>query len=334
MRKGEQHMRKNISRRQSVPFWIQVSCLVLLGICALALAFIAYVTINSGAHKGLPVIDGSTGQSNASESTALGATDVVGTIPLEQHNLEEPIVQNVPISRVLTSVDGLIMVRATTGSCQEPGVVEFSGDSGQSWITSDAFSTTGATKILSIIPENRSLIYMVALDSTCTPQLYSTTNLGGTWTGPLPVDDTWFFDPSNPTFINTPLGAGTLNCPAVAVSTTGTSALALCADGSIESSQNSGITWEIVPGVSNAVAVGPSDSGFAIALSDSATCSGLQLASLSEAMELEETSCLPAEENANFIDEANIALSQTGDSILVWSGTRLTASIDGETSWF
>src|SRR5699024_10156300 len=140
-----------------------------------------FSTINSDAPESvsLPAPDNSVEQQSVPVEPVNGEAHQTG----EAENTVAPI--ELVAQSHLIALDDSVGVRANVVQCANPGSLEFSTDGGQSWAPSVAFDATSATQILRILPSNSGTTFVVALDDTCTPRIYSTTDNGATWNGPL-----------------------------------------------------------------------------------------------------------------------------------------------------
>lgn len=317
--------RKQVRRPRKLPLWGAVSLIALLGAAALALSYIALTGVGSGDNQGLPVRSG--GQTSVE---AVASDPPTSADP--QPQLVTGQAQKGAEQRLLTMVNGTTM-RATGGTCENPGTVEVSLDAGQSWSTSDSLATAGATQILRLLPTDPSLVQVVALDASCEPQVYRSTDLGTSWEGPLPVFGTWFFDPSTPSQVEAPDGTQSLPCDGAELAAAGERAAMRCLDGSVVTTVDRGFTWTESPGITDVLAINTSPDSYVMAQAGNETCQGLRLTSLADGAFSSVDGCLETDLSAEELNAGSIAIAQSGAYTLAWVGDDLLVSTDGGGTW-
>lgn len=317
--------RKQARRLRKMPRWMTVSLIVLLSTGAIALSYVAFTDIGSGEHPGLPV-----------KPEPPISEDIVSSTPfLPTDTQPEPAVNPTGRSapqRMLAMVGGIAM-RSTSGTCGSPGTVEVSTDSAQSWNLSDSLAGAGATQILRLLPTNPSLIQLVALDSSCEPQVYRSADLGTSWEGPLPVLGIWYFDSTNPMQVGTPNGPQPLRCEGAELAAAGDRAAVRCLDGSIVTTVDRGITWSESPRVADTLAINYSPDSYVVAQTGNQTCEGLRLTTLGSGPSTSPDGCFDGVLIADGSNPENIAVAQSGTSTLLWVGNKLVTSTDGGRTW-
>lgn len=317
---------KNLARRpRTWPLWGSVSLIVLLSAVALALSYVALTGAGSGEHPGLPVNPGASASEEFDTSHS--------SLPTDAHS--EPATDqadgSISQQRMLAMV-GSTAMRATRGTCENPGSLEISLDGAQSWNVSDSLAVAGATQILRLLPTDVSLVEVVALDTNCEPQVYGSADLGSTWDGPFPVAGTWYFNPFNPAQVGAPNGPQPLPCKGAELAPAGDRAAVRCLDGSIVETVDLGITWSESPGVTDALAINYSPESFVLAQVGGQGCEGLRLMTLGGTFPLLD-GCFETSLTANELKAADVAIAQSGSSTLLWVGDDLFNSFDGGETW-
>lgn len=299
---GHRKRKRTWGKRTTV---LSILVIVLLSAVAVALSYLALTGPAAGSDEGFSVEEKSP--------------------QTEQVELPEPTDSLEPrdnAARLLTA-SGTTVLRGESGSCEEPGALQISFDGGQQWVPVGSPADAGATKILGQLTVDRSLIEVVALDEGCTPRIFSTSDRGESWTGPLPVDGTWYFDTSDPSRVGTPEGSRPLPCEGTQVAASGNTVAVLCEDDTLAVSGDRGLTFDTpeVDGV-RAVAVGyPS---FLIAWDGDDTCEGVHVGTLGQP----DPGCYPLEDPVT-----PVTVARGDDSMFIWADATLAASTDGGVSW-
>ncbi len=216
--------------------------------------------------------------------------------------------------------------------CTNPGSIEFSTDGGQSWTPSSTFDATSATQILRILPANGGTTFVVALNGECEPWIYSTSNNGTTWNGPLSAVGTWYLNPAAPATLGAPGGAKTIGCEALGLSpVTDREVGVLCADGSVITTNDGGTTWAEPVAVDGITALAYSRQNLLAVANGDETCSGLQILDLGTNGSTEQLSCV--EMDTGSVGAGDVALAQSGNNLVLWAGDNQLVSTDGGQTW-
>ena len=184
-----------------------------------------------------------------------------------------------------------------------------------------------------MLPMHSSLVQVVALDASCEPQVYRSTDLGTSWEGPLPVFGTWFFDPSTPSQVEAPDGTQSLPCDGAELAAAGERAAMRCLDGSVVTTVDRGFTWTESPGITDVLAINTSPDSYVMTQPGSEACQGLRLTSLADGAFSSVDGCLETDLSAEELNAGNIAIAQSGAYTLAWVGDDLLVSTDGGGTW-
>lgn len=316
--------RKRARRPGGVPVGIAVSLIAALSLVSLALSYLALTGIGSGEHPGHPVRPGAV----TSEVAVVPSSSPPVTAGSE--TTEEQII-GAPQQRML-AMDIVTVMRATGGTCANPGVVEISVDTGRSWVASDSLESAGATQILRLLPSDASPAQVIGLDANCEPQVYRSADLGSTWEGPFPVAGSWYFDPSDPTQVWSPDGPRTLPCTGAELAAAGDRAAVRCLDGSVVETFDRGLTWVESPDVTDALAISAASDSFLVAEAGGQGCSGLRLTTLGGTAAVPD-GCFEAASAADDIEAEGIAIAHSDSSTVLWVGNDLFTSSDRGETW-
>lgn len=313
---------KRTRRARKFPLWGAVALIAILSAAALALSYVALTGVGSNDHPGLPV-----------RSEIPTAEEAAAPPTQAEPEVAEDQTASSTSQRMLAMV-GSTAMRAASGTCETPGTTEISVDAGQSWSESASLARAGATQILRVLPTDPSLVQVVALDANCDPQVYRSADLGTTWEGPLSVVGTWYFDPSTPTQVGAPDGARSLPCEGAELAAAGDRAAVRCADGSVVTTIDRGVTWSEAAGVTDALAINYSPDSYVVAQTGVQACEGVRLTTLSSAISPVLDGCFETTLTADASNPENIAIAQSGTSTLLWVGDDVVISTDGGNTWF
>lgn len=299
------------SRRRGTPSTLlSVLLISLLGVVAAVLSYVALTGVSDGEHGGHPVRPG-----QGSADASLPAEDT----PTDSTSTEEAAF----VSPKLLAISDDLAMRGEGGSCGMPGTVEFSFDGGEEWTDPVSLTEVGATQILRLLPLGPAQLEVAALDEDCEPHVYRTVDRGSTWTGPLPIEGTWYFDPANPRQVGAPEGPQPLPCEAVELSAADNRAVVTCRDGSLAISVDRGLNWE-TPETGDVLASAVSGDSFVVAQSGSGTCTGIHVVNIDRSGDAARIECHELGEEPVAIGAESVTVAQSGDTTLLWVGNDLT----------
>lgn len=211
----------------------------------------------------------------AAEAPATVPTTAVGTT-----------VPPVPLTVVITAVDGSSAWRAITGAC--------GGTSASLSVTTSGGTTWQSVRtpypvLMRVQPTDGARAFVAGADPNCVMGVRSTTDTGTTWTGTGPgsLSETLTRDAKDPTKVRAPGGRTAAPCGTLVVidlaRSSATQAQALCADGTLHTSADDGRTWPQSGQIDGALALDSKVVGgvvTAFVVSATADCDGLRLRSV------------------------------------------------------
>ncbi|WP_353511274.1 hypothetical protein [Intrasporangium sp.] len=166
--------------------------------------------------------------------TGSGTTGPTGTANLRPR----------PVGILLVGLDSDVAWKATTGTCRDGGAtLSLTRDGGSSWDEVKVPPTTiSRVQVLSA-----GTGFVVGADRGCGENEFTTDDNGGTWTGPRPLVGGWARKLAQPKEIVTPEDGSSRPCGDQNVldlsRTSAEQAEALCLDGSVKVTNDSGATW-------------------------------------------------------------------------------------------
>ncbi len=168
-----------------------------------------------------------------------------------------PETRPVPLRQVVVALDDSRAWRAVLGTCDKGGAaIEVTGDGGRTWGT----RVVPAKALGRVQPVSADRAFVIGADASCTAGEFITDDGARTWNGPRALQGGWSRTPGGATGTAVtperptarPCGPGTL----VDLSrVSGTSARALCGDGSVTTSSDGGATWTRLAQVGSAMAL-------------------------------------------------------------------------------
>ncbi|MGO4601090.1 hypothetical protein [Terrabacter sp. 2YAF2] len=166
--------------------------------------------------------------------------------------------QAVPLTELISAVDGTRAWRATLGSCRDGGAsLSVTGDGGRTW-TKRAVPARALGRIQPVATTRGFVIG--AKEGGCAVGEYSTSDNAATWQGPRAVDGGWSRVPGgDPSIVITPQRPDARPCGTAAVidlaRVSATSAVVVCADGRLVRSGDGGAVWQAIATVEGALTV-------------------------------------------------------------------------------
>lgn len=222
--------------------------------------------------------------------------------------------------RLLAAADGTTAWRATAGSCGDPGTLERTVDSGETW-EAVPLDVAPVSRIRVL---NADSLFIIGGGEGCELTYVSSSTAGETWTtNDQYLVGSWFVIPEERAVIATP--AGNMSAPCVVTELAGldaSHAAALCEDGSLALTADGGVTWaETTPDL-RALALGVADNGYALA-------GVLQECGDDIAVMVTDTSANGAAApscTAISVNESRLAVSASGGVVWLWAGDEVLVS--------
>ncbi len=169
--------------------------------------------------------------------------------------------------------------------------------------------------------------FVVGADSSCRPQLRSTTDAGAAWAATSDPSRAWYIDPADRHVFNSPGAGPSRPCQdekvlGLAVTTVG-GARILCGDGTVRQTADSGRSWSTMGQVPQAVtmAVPQPDVETTYVLRHSDGCDGIEIVALDRPNQT--VSCVPTPDHLQ-----EVALTIPSRSALLLAGEQLLRSSD------
>lgn len=314
--------RPDVSKKKGLPLWGSISIIVVLGLVALTLVYVALQQVRkSDENQGFSTLKSIESEPTVTEEAAVEETVVTTEEVTSEAEAASASLELVAPKRLI-ALDGNYAVRSTVGECTVPGSIEFSQDGGSTWNASAAFEQTSATQVLRILPSASATTFVVALNSDCQPQIYSTANDGESWNGPVSAVGTWYLNPANPREAGAPGGTRTLACDAVALSpVTDSNVGVLCSNGSVISTTDGGASWSDPVAPDGVLALAYSKEQILLAQQGGEGCAGISLGD----------SCIEADTSS--IASVELAFAQSGAYQVAWLGENFRTSRDSGQTW-
>lgn len=204
-----------------------------------------------------PDAAGAASKPASSASTAASSASGVQTAPIATST--QALVRVVPLSEVISAVDGQRAWRASLGSCQAGGAtLSVTTDGGRTWIQ----RATPAVVLGRVQPVAGSKGFIIgARAGACRAGEYSTSDDAANWQGPRAIEGGWSRVPGgDPVVVIAPKQTEARPCGTKAVvdlaRVSAVSAVVVCEDGRLAASHDGGATWPTLATVEGTLAVG------------------------------------------------------------------------------
>lgn len=276
-------------------------------------------------------------------TTSAGPTDSLSPPAPEPAPTPEPTADEAapagaqPAQRLLAAASDSVAWRASTGSCEAPGVVEYTEDGGATWAPREP----GVTPVSRLKVQSGSALVLIGGTADCAPTYAATSDAGDTWvTADEYLAGSWYLLPGDRTRLNAPTGEVAAPCAGEPVGLAGLDSqrgAVLCADGTLQVTSDGGAAWAPAGSAPDALALGLRADGYVLATASPA-CTGLAVLLLDPA-----GAGLP-DDGGNLPDGAGcapvtdaqpgqVAVSGTQDAIWLWSGDEVLVSADAAQTW-
>ena len=218
--------------------------------------------------------------SSASAKPSSSASSSSGPAASPSPSASEAPTGPTPVSRVLAAVDARTAWLATTGTCEEPGGLQVTSNTGASWTASEI---PGA--VTRIRPSTKTASFVVGGSGKgCEMRLWTTGDGGKEWSDPASADAAWARDAGNERRVIRPGGDTVAPCGRAVVLDLASlgrfTATALCGDGKVRTTGDGGDTWPTAFSAKGSLALAllPSGRGAIAARADG--CDGVQVTAL------------------------------------------------------
>ncbi len=220
------------------------------------------------------------------------------------------------------------LLRATMGACGAPGWLEASTNAGASWVEP---TFDGVTNVSFRALDAGDGFFQTAavFDEYCQSQSIRSYVSGVNWELAPAVTGAWALQTAGQPMIDVSDGVAEVPCTAVSVVGAGPSGVVLCADATVTTSDDGGVTWTTPVAVANASAVGIGADTFWVASANEPECAGVQVRSIDAGVAADASTCVPVD--GLLADQ--IAVAAAGDALYVWAGDVFVTSFDRGATW-
>ncbi|RPF26401.1 hypothetical protein [Georgenia muralis] len=249
----------------------------------------------------------------------------------ESSTPEEPSAPEVPEPpvRLLAVASPTEAWRATSTGCGAPAVLEHTLDAGATW--QEVPSEVSPITRLRLLDDGT--LVAIGGGPDCVPTYRSTVTDGASWvTEDQFLPGSWYVTPGDRTTLVTPLGEVAAPCTGAAADLAAVDAeraAVLCADGTVDVSDDAGVTWTPATLSGSAAAVGAEAERFILAGTTPA-CDGVGITFLDPAGAAVGgvSGCA-----ATSLDAQPVAVGSTAGAAWLWVGDEVLTSVDGGVTW-
>jgi photosystem II stability/assembly factor-like uncharacterized protein len=221
--------------------------------------------------------------------------------------------------------------RALMGRCPTDPQVEVTRDGGRTWRS----TKSGLQSISRMRSYSDTSVFAVGGNEDCESRYTATGGPGESWTvNPRLLDQTWYRVPSEDHRIHAPSGRLSAPCGTELGDFAGlgdAGAAAICTDGTVRLTQDSGKEWHDLDDATTGRSVGADEEVYALALR-SAECTGTGVVLLTPGareVDSDAVRCAPVGGDS---DEA-LAVAVRGQVLWLWSGEEIAVSTDRGRTW-
>lgn len=184
-----------------------------------------------------------------------------------------------PLVRLLAGVSPTTAWLVEGGECGQPARLHVTLDGGAEWATQLAPGS-----VTRIRPSDASSAFVVGGDADCAARVWYTGDRGGTWSAALAATNAWGRGPDDSRLVLRPGGEPVQPCLAGEVlDLVGFSrgdAVALCGDGAVRTTSDSGATWTTTIARQGLLAISLTSSGEGAVVRLADDCPGLTVSAL------------------------------------------------------
>jgi hypothetical protein len=266
-----------------------------------------------------PVSSASTSTSAKPSSTSSGSATKAQTAPAA------------PLRTMLVAIDNKRAWRVGAGSCAGGGAtLTRTADGGRTWVEGG----TPLRRIVRVKPGDGRAAFVIGADASCAAILKDTSDGGDTWGSGGSAGDAWFRDPKSARTVRAPGSSTSQPCGKRAVldlaALSNDSARALCVDGLVRQTTDTGSSWTNAGKVKGAVALAVASASPGqtyVARLNAPSCPGVQILRVGQGSA---TSCLPSPLPG---DPGQIALSLVKGGGWLALGDTTMRSTDDLVTW-
>ena len=234
-------------------------------------------------------------------------------------------------TRLLAVSSDTLAWRAVFGPCPTDSELEVSRDGGRTWRS----TPSGLKSVSRLRAYSDSSVFAVGGAEDCETRYVATGGPEESWApnGRL-LGQTWYRVPKQPNRVHAPNGRTSSPCEEQLRDFAGLgdqNAAAVCADGTVRTTQDGGRTWQDLGGVSTALALGADEQVYALAMRREG-CDGVTLALLppeAEGVNGKLVRCAPVDRDEIY----ELAVGVRGPVVWLWSGEEVKVSTDRGRTW-
>ena len=239
-----------------------------LGLCALLAADAVLI---AWALRGTPIDD--PGPAAGSGSVTSTASPWGSRTPSTSSTTASAL-KPAPVEQMITAVGPSIAWVVQAGSCDEPGTVRVTDDTGASWSSQEA-----PGRVMRVRPSSAAAAFVTGGDAKCDLRLWSTGNAGRAWTEPQPATEAWSRVPDDAKAVHTPAAAVKRPCGSFRVvdlvALTAQRASTVCENGDVRTTTNGGTAWPRTFTLKGALAIAVVEGGAGVVVRSVSACRGV-----------------------------------------------------------
>lgn len=187
---------------------------------------------------------------------------------------DAPALKPSPVEKMVTAVGPSIAWVVRAGSCEKPGTVWVTDDSGASWTSQKA-----PGRVMRARPSSNEAAFVTGGDADCDLRLWNTGNAGRAWSDPKPAADAWSRVPEDAKAVHTPDNTVSRPCGKFRVLDLVTFAAqrasVLCENGDVRTTDDRGVAWPKSFTAKGALALGAVDGGSGVVVRTAESCRGV-----------------------------------------------------------
>jgi hypothetical protein len=316
--------------------WLQENRLAVLVLAALVVLNVTLIALlfrpqtPPGADPYIPPTQTEPTSTAPEPSTTAAATPT----PEAEPTTAAPI-EPLPAVRLLTIAAPETGWRATVGDCETAGLVEFSGDGGQTWASVDP----GLAPVVRLKALDETTVFAVGGAGDCEPSFTITSSAGAEWESQdNELPGAWYLEPADRNTVHGPGGTAS-PCATQVVDLAGltnTQAAVLCTDGAVHLTDDAGATWAVAGSLAGGVALAPQldadadNAGYLVGSLEEG-CAGVAVRFVTEdgAGLTDAAACAPVPE----AQPGAVALALDEGVAWLWAGEQVLASADAGATW-
>jgi hypothetical protein len=235
------------------------------------------------------------------------------------------------LTRMIAVSSDTLAWRAVFGPCPTDPEVEVSRNGGRTW----RGTATRLKSVSRLRAYSESSVFAVGGSADCETRYLATGGPGEAWApNERLLGQTWYRVPKETDRVHAPAGRVSSPCDDELRDLAGLGdqgAAALCADGTVRTTQDRGRTWRNLRGVSAGLALGADEGTYVLAMRREG-CDGVALALLdpgTEQIDRDLVRCTPSERG----EVGELAVGVRGEVVWLWLGNEVKVSTDRGRTW-